>query len=532
MRGGFVLPFADPNGRALGHEVGHRLSLDHGNGVDDDFDGIVDNEPVGSNQGPNLMQYDSGLVLTQAQIAQIRAQALMNIPDRIVDPVPAPLADVRVDELGDVPATETFIDIREFGLSVEPEGGTITFFTSTLGLLPQNIQNLSYLFLVDLDGNPTTGGSALAAGTSTTATGIDVVGRVRVDVVNGTAHATPSLSVFQGGQFVPISDASIQARVRTQAISILQFAGVPLLRDTRPAAQEIELEFKSELVGARAPNIVITALAQNPKTGTVDTAGGRLTFELPAFPSCQVVPPSAVRGNTVAIVVSSFPPGATAEAFLESSTIGSSSIDASGNAVIPMVIPQDAPSGSRPLRVGVEGTAINPDCGSVTIVEPAGRISNVDRFSGKAHGVGRRAGVTGIAMVGTFLLDGELDLAACPGKVTIGSLLNEVRGVRETVANLPLILRGDCRNTASTGYFRTTGQGQRGEVIIGAHGKGVYTFRVKVTEATSSVAAHCPTTALTTAFEIDDGVNPPVVVSTLQPWLCFGTANQYIKSPP
>jgi hypothetical protein len=134
-------------------------------------------------------------------------------------------------------------------------------------------------------------------------------------------------------------------------------------------------------------------------------------------------------------------------------------------------------------------------------------------------------------MVGNFEFNGELNLAACPGRVTVVSLLNEVRGIRETTADLPLTLVGDCRNTGSTAYFRATaGDTPIAKLSIGSRGRGKFVFRLEVHNATSSAPGQCPETALATAFVIEDGVNAPVVISTQQPWSCFGNRNQYLRS--
>ena len=154
----------------------------------------------------------------------------------------------------------------------------------------------------------------------------------------------------------------------------------------------------------------------------------------------------------------------------------------------------------------------------------------VTGFSGRAHGVGRGSTRTGIAMVGTFLLDENVNLAAVPATVTITSLLND--GERD-VLGLPLTLLGDPRNNAKTAYFKTAdGAVPSASVVIGARGRGEFTWRIEVSRATSSPSTQCPNTTLTTAFIMENGVNTPVEVSTRQPWLCFGTGNQYLKSSP
>jgi hypothetical protein len=157
---------------------------------------------------------------------------------------------------------------------------------------------------------------------------------------------------------------------------------------------------------------------------------------------------------------------------------------------------------------------------------------NVTRWSGKAQGVGLGPGQAAVRIVGQFALAGTLDLAACPATLTITSLLAEAGGA-ELAAGLPIILQADCANTSEVAYYRTgPGVVPRVEVAIGARAHGRFTLRIEVSGATVAVAAGCPTTALTTAFAIEDGANLPVEVETQQPWQCFGAGDQYLKSPP
>jgi hypothetical protein len=109
----------------------------------------------------------------------------LHIPDRIVDPVTPPLVNAGVDAIDDIPREEAFIDIDDFGVAMNQEGGTTTLFSSTAELLPANISNLNYLFFADVDNDSTTGGSPADIGMPTTTRGIDLVWEngVRLDIL-------------------------------------------------------------------------------------------------------------------------------------------------------------------------------------------------------------------------------------------------------------------------------------------------------------------------------------------------------------
>lgn len=155
---------------------------------------------------------------------------------------------------------------------------------------------------------------------------------------------------------------------------------------------------------------------------------------------------------------------------------------------------------------------------------------HIPSFTGKAHGIGMGKNTAGVAIVGIFTSTEAIDLSAPGGKVMITSLFNEVGGAGEVVADLPLTLFADPRNNANVATFKTAvGVLPIAKVTIGAKGGGKFTFRVDVAKATIVPPSLCPTTNL--HFTID-GVNPPVAVTTTQPWRCFGAGNKYLKSPP
>ena len=99
--------------RLLGHELGHALSLRHGDGLDNDGNAVIDDNDeavVGLPKfdGDNIMQYRSGTTLTTGQATQARNHLVATVPDVAVQPfsdsvpdaIPIDPKNVRVLEFG------------------------------------------------------------------------------------------------------------------------------------------------------------------------------------------------------------------------------------------------------------------------------------------------------------------------------------------------------------------------------------------------------------------------------------------------
>jgi hypothetical protein len=159
--------------------------------------------------------------------------------------------------------------------------------------------------------------------------------------------------------------------------------------------------------------------------------------------------------------------------------------------------------------------------------------------SGTATGVGVAPASDGtgrgaLRISGVFSFDGRLDLAPPGAKVTIIDGLDGGRNGGELVPGSRLTLAADGRNTATTGRFKTArGQTPTVEVTIGSRGRGQFNFRLDVSRGTVDVPPACPQPGLTTSIKIDDGTNPPLVVSVTQPWECLkrGTKVEYLRAP-
>ncbi|MFQ5910970.1 MAG: hypothetical protein ACE5IJ_09670, partial [Thermoplasmata archaeon] len=361
------------DGALVGHEFGHGLSLRHGDGIDSDGDGDLDEADEGDAlYGDNLMQYQmtcteaaDGIVLTTTgavnQRDVLRDQALLHIPDRVVDPVTAPLGSIRVDEVGDVPLD--YLDVDAITVSVDTRNSETSFGVSNFGLFPSEAANLEFFFLADTDTDVTTGGDPRSLGIPTSMTGIEFVGRVRVDVNASIPTATPTTWRFRQGSFLDVTDENVRARVATDILF-----GDPRPGDLPPilvpVANLVELVVSNEIRGPIRDPFLLNVVTLDPTTGNGDNqeelGGHQITITPPSFPTCQLEPHIATRGTKVTVHASDLLPSSDAHVILGDRLITTASTDAAGTLFADFVVPGDEAIGARLITVGT--LAVTADC--------------------------------------------------------------------------------------------------------------------------------------------------------------------------
>lgn len=141
-----------------------------------------------------------------------------------------------------------------------------------------------------------------------------------------------------------------------------------------------------------------------------------------------------------------------------------------------------------------------------------------------------------------FTFDGDLNLAT--STVMITKLLDERGGAGELVKGtggvdlLPIILSPRPGAKANAAIFESpSGEVPKVQLEIQTKGHDIYDFLLRVDRASIPAFPQlCAadgrlTTHLTTRATIDDGVNPPLEVSTTQPWRCLDLIGRDPKKP-
>jgi PKD repeat protein len=300
----------DEKEKFLGHEFGHGMSLRHGDGIDNDSDGILDNDDDAFDElpkfdGTNLMQYRLGIDLTEDQVRQARDHVLITIPDIVIDPdgsttadnVPLDpaIVDVLEHEFADVPEWEfadvpewefadvpewefadvpewefadvpewEFADVPEWGINIDGEAGNekATLFASTGGLLwPPHIQpTTTYFFYLYLD--EPAGGTSYGADPElfgfppANRPGVDVI--VAVVLESSCSADSCTQSVTQSVYDYDDDQGSGFVLVYGPATAHIDPVAVGLYQETGGAAPEVEEQMIAFTVRPRFPASLLT----------------------------------------------------------------------------------------------------------------------------------------------------------------------------------------------------------------------------------------------------------------------------------
>jgi hypothetical protein len=379
----------DPIDQAVGHEMGHALSLSHRTDStralmfpshqDNDGNGRVDNTELNNNEVTNIRS--SAQVVPGLE----RDPTGQIVKGDIVETIKTDKATIEQRE-----KIPSFLDVAEMRVALDKKNNQVSFGQQLFGIIPAENKNAQYWTLVDSDNNPDTGAGKrllLSVGApSTNFRGADFVIKAEVSAGN----ITGSIWQFQEGKLVMLPENEFQSDLLTNIIhvdcgfperpsspdgaeitgNLTTLCQTPSLPDIIPVSNIISVTVNNTIVGIELNkpfNIQALSAVQNRSSpidkldSNASEAGVKFVLENPSFPQC-FVKSDAKQGETVAIDVQGLLPDSNIHGLLGPRPVFNGQTDSNGNATIQFPIPDDATPGLHLVTIGVDNTALTADC--------------------------------------------------------------------------------------------------------------------------------------------------------------------------
>lgn len=395
----------------IAHEAGHSFGLNHGDGVDDDGDGIVDNpdDPAAPFPGAlpgtlcdtgNVMQYcweDNGTPgnpdmvyigtgaetvghFTTAQRNIMRATVLADIPDRYVDPVPAPLVASRADDLGEIGVPFQHLDIAHIEVRVDDARAAAKLMVQTRRPFPDVFRrSSSFVFVLDTDFDAASGASLEIL------KGLDVSGELPgaelVGVVKLRGRNIVGVTVVRYDAATKSFREIVDRRIRATIEQAEVFPDFPVARGIDPdrppgpfkpvaTHETISLILPSDILRLdETSRLRAEFISKGPQPKIIDRArSSRLDFVLPVFPECQVAPGTVEPGGSATVLATGLLPNRPLHLLLGPDEVAVGRSDGDGRARMTLPVPGDARTGKRLVTVGA--LAVTADCTVIVGVKP------------------------------------------------------------------------------------------------------------------------------------------------------------------
>ena len=359
---------------AFPHELGHTLWLGHGNGLDDDGDGVFDaccegDEGTG---GGNLMAGGSstpGTTITAEQRARARALARVTPGAIIETPTGSVAGPVVSDSLLDASGDAILaIDMAAADLSLNSAAGTAHVSHRMVGRIP-GTGDYRFVAFLDIDADATTGGRPDSLGFASDLEGVEAITQVDlVEVDPSDQDVRSTVWTYGPSGFTEVTpDPRIFATIRRSGN----------LETGAETSDTATLVLPTALLGAVGPNVVMQVLAEQSASAESDrlpeSEGGLLRMSASLATRCVVDPSPARPGTSAELTSEGLLPEMDATVLLDDEPVGSTVTDASGSGSWALNLPIRLGEGTHRAEMAtgdVETGKVTATC-SFEVVGPA-----------------------------------------------------------------------------------------------------------------------------------------------------------------
>jgi hypothetical protein len=372
--------------RVLAHELGHALMLGHGNGLDDNMDGLLPPD-IGRRRfdfycdpmmeledrltpfttcelSDSLMKNGTNCTNLQPLQREMAREVAKLVPGAVITDPTADPAGQLVAPPGACPPTCTIspsLVLKKVEISETPARQATAFAVTTVQL-PQSGSN-SYVVYADLDNNANTGCGTPLNGVPVGLHGAEIATEVDLAIAtDGTITASPHVWKCNGSSWAEVTNGTVRATAYAQPLIIDGASAVP----SGPGI--ITIELPDSLRGpagdpVRLQSVSVGKGASDSLPGTGN--GGVVSLTPPVLPTCSVSTPVVAPGSSVTVAAASLPPHGTADLFLGDRQLGTTTVDGSGNISASVSIPATSAAGVQPLDVRVENSSASAPCALV-----------------------------------------------------------------------------------------------------------------------------------------------------------------------
>lgn len=406
----------DSDDRLLAHELGHILFLGHGDGLDDDGNGLFDafcddiaECPSGDTSceseldcfpksvmtsGPCVGDpalIDPTITSLQRDLAREVACHIEGVEgegcgaglEGLTNGMVVTTGDVVNDTIGDArhDVDDATVDMISVTMSRNETTKTITVSHLLYDALPPLIvfPNHYFVLIADLDNNSATGGhpnDLPLMGLGGSFQGAELVTLVKFTNPFEFPVISAKVWSWQQGRFVEFDESDgIRQSIKVASGIIDDFSGgqdasssIPLFGQVQveiPGTESIVPDFQYANAVAYAARFPLEN--EEGQTPVIDRAPNgeapdRIQLVHPTFPQCEAMPGLVTQGGAAAVQVVGLFENANAHVVLGARQVATGMTNENGEANIRFPIPPDTTPGTHLITVAVDGTAMTADC--------------------------------------------------------------------------------------------------------------------------------------------------------------------------